>query len=205
MKKQLLFTFGLAGLLALSASANQEQLARSIQDTIRETTSTAAQLKKTLASLDALAKQTKGDLRPAYDKYCDEVAKTDLAAKMTSTRVMWMNGDGRRYFEAWKESVDTVTNPSLRKKAQKRYESVKAAFDKANAQLQQANLKFKPFLSDLGDIQKTLANDLTAGGVKSVRSVAKSANWNHQFVEQAVNAALKDMDKMQKGLSAEAK
>ena len=33
------------------------------------------------------------------------------------------------------------------------------------------------------------AADVTAGGVKAVRSTVKSANWNHQYVSKAVNAA----------------
>ena len=33
----------------------------------------------------------------------------------------------------------------------------------------------------------------------------KSANWNHQFVDKAINSALKEMIKMEKSLSSEAK
>ena len=47
--------------------------------------------------------------------------------------------------------------------------------------------------------------DVTAAGVKSVRSTVKSANWNHQSVNRAINSALKEMDKMEKSLSSEAK
>jgi hypothetical protein len=46
---------------------------------------------------------------------------------------------------------------------------------------------------------------VTAGGVKAIRSTVKNANWTHQNVDQAVNAALKEMDTMEKALSSEAK
>ena len=70
--------------------------------------------------------------------------------------------------------------------------------------LQGATEKFRPFLSDLTDIQKFLATDVTAGGVKAIKSTVNSANWNYQYVDKAVKAALKEMDKMQKALSSEA-
>ncbi len=205
MKKQLCILIGLATLLATAAQASQEQLARSIKDARAETSRTDAQLKATLEALNALTKQTQGDLKPAYNTYCAEVAKTESAAGWTKTRVQWMASDGRQYFQSWQSTVNSIANESLRKKAQKRLDAVKVSYDKVEASLKVASEKFAPFLSDLGDIQKALSTDVTAGGVKAIKSTVKSANWNHQFVSKAVNAALKEMDKMEKALSSEAK
>ena len=114
-------------------------------------------------------------------------------------------GDGRKYFQDWQATVNSIANESLRKKAQKRLDAVRTSYDKVEASLQVAGEKCKPFLSDLGDIQKALAADVTAGGVKAIRSTVRSANWDHQFVNRAVNSALKDMSKMENALSSEAK
>jgi hypothetical protein len=40
---------------------------------------------------------------------------------------------------------------------------------------------------------------------KAIKSRVKSANWNHQFVDKAIQSALKEIDKMEKALSSEAK
>lgn len=205
MKKQLFYMIGLATLLATATQASQEQLARSIKDAQLETSRTDAQLKATLEALNALTKQTKGDLKPAYNTYCAEVAKTESAAGWTKTRAQWMASDGRQYFQNWQGTINSIANESLRKKAQKRLDTVKASYDKVEASLKVANEKFTPFLSDLGDIQKALSTDVTVGGVKAIKSTVRSANWNHQFVSRAVNAALKEMDKMEKALSTQAK
>ena len=196
---------GLATLLATATQASQEQLARSIKEAHLETSRTSEQLKATLEAIKALTKQTKGDLRPAYNTYCAEVVKTSSAAELTRTRVQWMSGDGRKYFQDWQATVNGIANESLRKKAQKRLDAVRTSYDKVETSLQVAGDKFKPLLSDLGDIQKALAADVTAGGVKAIRSTVKSANWNHQFVNRSVNTALDEMTKMEKSLSAEAK
>jgi hypothetical protein len=205
MKKQILFVFGLTALLALPGQASQQQLATSIREAHLETTRTDAQLNATLSALNALTAQKKGDLRPAYNTFCSEVSKTEAAAGWTATRIQWMAGDGRQYFQSWQGTISGIANKSLQKKAQKRLDAVKLSYDKVEASLKQAGERFKPFLSDLADIQKTLATDVTAGGVKAIKSTVRSANWNEQYVDKAVKAALKDMDKMQKALSSEAK
>jgi hypothetical protein len=202
MKKQILLVIGMATLLASATQASQELLARSIKDARAETARTSEQLKATLNALNALTKQTKGDLRPAYDTFCSEVGKTKAAADWTRTRIRWMAGDGRQYFQGWQKTVDTISNESLRKKGQKRLNTVKKSYDKVEASLQLAGDKFTPFLSDLGDIQKALVTDVTPGGVKAIRGTVRSANWDHQYVNQAVNSALKEMDKMEKSLSS---
>jgi hypothetical protein len=204
MKKQILLTIGLAILLASAAQASQQQLAKSIRDAHLETTRTSEQLKATLSALNDLTQQKQGDLRPAYSTFCSEVAKTESAAGWTRTRVQWMAGDGRKYFQDWQSTVNGIANESLKKKAQKRLDAVRKSYDKVEASLMLASDKFKPFLSDLGDIQKALATDVTAGGVKAIKSTVRSANWNHQYVDKAVKSALKEMDKMEKSLSSEA-
>jgi septal ring factor EnvC (AmiA/AmiB activator) len=205
MKKQILIAISLLTLLAPATQANQEQLAKSIKDAQLETSRTSEQLKVTLSALNDLTKQKKGDLRPAYNTYCAEVAKTEAAAALTKTRGQWMAGDGRKYFDDWQTTVSGIANESLRKKAQKRLDTVKESYGEVEASLKLAGEKFKPFLSDLADIQKTLATDVTAGGVKAVKSSVSSANWNHQAVDRAITSALKEMSKMEKSLSSEAK
>ena len=205
MNKKFLLTIGLVTVLASATQASQQQLAASIRETHVETSRTVEQLKATLAAITAMTKQTKGDLRPAYKAYCEEVTKTEAAAAWTRTRVIWMAGDGRKYFQDWQTTIDGISNPSLKKKAQKRLDSVKASYDKVETSLKEAGEKFKPFLSDLSDITKALATDVTAGGVKAIKGTVSSANWNLQYVDKAAKAALKEMDKMQKALSTEAK
>ncbi|NLH71696.1 MAG: DUF2959 domain-containing protein [Verrucomicrobia bacterium] len=205
MKKTTAVMIALAAVLGFATQASQEQLARSIRETHLETSRTEAQLKATLAAINALTAQKEGDLRPAYNTYCAEVKKTEEVARWTATRAAWMASDGRKYFQDWQSTVNAIANDSLRKKSQKRLDAVKANYDKVELSLQQASEKFKPFLSDLTDIQKALATDVTAGGVKAIKSTVRSANWNHQFVDKAIKAALKEMDRMDKALSSEAK
>jgi len=189
-------TFGAGG---------QQQLATSINEARAEATRTHGQLEATLNALNALTKQTKGDLRPAYNAFAAEIPKTEAAANSTRTRVRWMGGDGQAYFTSWQKDIDGIANESLRKTAQKRLNSVKKSYDKVADELTKAGAKFTPFLSDLNDIQKTLANDVTQSGVKAIRSTVSSANWNYKYVNREITDALKEMERMEKALSTEVK
>lgn len=205
MKQKTLRVIGLVTLIATVAQASQEKLAASISEARMETAATAAQLKTTVDALNALTEQKKGDLRPAYDTYCAEIVKTKAAAEVTKTRVQWMAGDGQKYFTEWQNTVNAINNESMRKSSQKRLDSVKASFTKVEASLKVSAEKFNPFLSDLGDIQTALSTDVTAGGVKAIRSTVSSANWNYKYVNRAVNDAVSGMNKLAKALSPDAK
>jgi hypothetical protein len=206
MKRRTLFTIGLATVLASATQAySQEQLAKSMQDVRVETTRTSEQLKTTVAALNALTAKTEGDLRPAFNTFASEVTNTVTAATTTAARVKWMDGDGQEYFKEWQTTIASISNESLRKTSTKRLEQVREDYNEVKKELNEATAKFKPLLSDLSDIQKALSTDMTAGGVKAIKSTVKSANSNHGSVEKAINSALKELEKMQKALSPEAK
>ena len=71
--------------------------------------------------------------------------------------------------------------------------------------MKQATEKFKPFQANLADIQKALANDVTASGVKALRGTVSDANWSDKAVNRSINDALEEMKKMEASLSSEAK
>jgi ferritin-like metal-binding protein YciE len=204
MKKQILLTIGLTGLLASVTQASQEELAKSIHDAHAETSRTFEQLKSTLGALNELTQQKTGDLRPAYSAFCSQVTNTFAAGDVTRTRLQWMGGEGRKYFTDWQNTINGISNESLRKKAQKRLNSVQKNYDNVEESLKEAAEKFKPFLSDLNDVRTALSTDVTAGGVKAIKSTVRTANWDYQFVERAVNSAIKDMGKMEKALTSQA-
>ena len=204
MKKQIVLTLGLITLVTNATQAGQEELALSVKQTCQEAAVTSAQLDATLAALNTLVGQTKGDLNPAYQAFKAEIPKTQAAASTTADRVQSMSKAKGKYFAGWQATVDSISNKSLQKKAQKRLNAASESYDRVEAALTSANEKFRPFLSDLSDVDKALAHDVTTRGVKNMKSVVRSANWNYKSVSSAINGAMKEMEKMEKALSSEA-
>jgi hypothetical protein len=194
----------LAVLPTTALQANQEKVAAAIRDTRAETLQTGQTLRAAVEALDAMAALKTGDLKPAYAAFVDKVGGTRAAADVTRQRVDMMSANSAKYFQTWQETVNGISNASLKKSAQKRLDTVKVSFDKIYGSLQQATQKFGPFLSDLNDVQKALALDTTPGGVKSVKDVVSSAKSNFNKVAEAVNAAIAEMTRVEKALSTQA-
>ena len=181
----------------------QARLVDSIAVIQVETTATRNQLQATLNTLTALTKQEKGDLQPTFEAYTANVTKTHTVAEQTAARITTMQNASKEYFDAWKMQINEIKNESLLKKAMKRMNAVQEKYNGVIKSLQDASEKFKPFLSNLDDVQKMLASDITPGGVKAVRGVADDANWNMKKVRSSINDAIKELGDMAKSLSSD--
>jgi ABC-type transporter Mla subunit MlaD len=181
----------------------QTKLADSVALIQTETTATRDQLEATLGALNALTKQQKGDLQPTYDAYAAEVKKTHAVAAQTAARIIAMQDASKEYFDAWKAQINEIKNESLRAKATKRMDAVQKNYNEVIKSLQEATERFKPFLSNLDDMQKMLANDVTPGGVKAVRGVADDANWTMKKVRSSISDAIEELGDMAKSLSSQ--
>jgi hypothetical protein len=188
-----------------TSAYNRTKLADNITLIRTETIATRDQLQATVNALNALTKQSKGDLQPTFNAYAAEVAKTHTAADQTAARIVAMQAASKEYFGGWQEKVSSISNESLQKKAQKRMDAVVKNYNGVIASLTAASDKFKPFLSNLDDVQKMLASDVTPGGVKAVRGVASDANWNMKKVRSSIYEAIDDLESMAKSLSSQAK
>jgi malate synthase len=189
---------------AQAAWAGQEQLAASIRDTRNEVVATRDQLQATVDALDALVKQKEGDLKPAYDEFVAQVTRTQADASLTKTRAQKMQVDAKTHFGSWQKEVDGIANEKLRKKAQKRLDKVAKSYNKAISQLEEAGISFEPYLSDLADVKKILANDLTRGGIKSIKGTVSKAKFDLRTVRDHIFDAIKELDSMEKSLSSAA-
>lgn len=187
---------------AATKPSTQSRLASAITDIRVETVRTSKQLQTSVDVLSALTKQTKGDLRPTYDAFVAQVKQAHAAADETAARAISMQAASKDYFGGWQNEIADIQNNSLRKKAQKRLDAARKSYDKVVTSLREASEKFKPFLSNLDDVQKTLANDITPGGVKSIRGTANDANWNMRKVNSSISQAIKELQGMEKSLSS---
>lgn len=186
------------------ASAGQAELAAAIGETRAEVVATRDQLQNTVTSLDALVKQKEGDLKPAYDAFVTQVAKTQADAAVTKARALKMQKEAQTHFDGWQKEIDSINNAKLKKQAQKRMDKVQRSYEKLTVELTSAGTSFAPYLSDLSDITKMLANDLTPGGIKAIRGTVGQAKFDLQSVRSHVSDAIKTLDGMQKSLSSSA-
>jgi ABC-type transporter Mla subunit MlaD len=181
----------------------QVQLADSVAMIRTETVATRDQLQSAVDALNALTKQEKGDLQPTYNAYVEQVKKTHDVAETTATRFASMQTASKQYFDVWQQQISGINSESLRRQAQKRMDSVVKNYNDVIASLSDATEKFKPFLSNLDDVQKMLAIDITPGGVKAIRGTVSDANWSMKKVRSSLSSAIDDLSDMAQSLSSQ--
>jgi len=141
-------------------------------------------------------------LRPAYEKFEAQVAKTQAGATATRARAQKMETEAATHFSAWRTELDTINNAKLKAKGVKRLDTVEKSYNRVTKQIQEAAEKFDPYLSDLADMKKMLANDLSPSGVKALRGTVGDAKFHLTFVRRPLNDAIQELDKMQKTLTS---
>ena len=194
-KSMLVIMLGVA-VACLPAEAGQEKLAADLAKTSQEVGRTRDQLQSTIDVLTKLVGQKSGDLKPAFEAYRAEVVKTKKVAEATTATAVEMQKQSDAYFGEWQKEISGVSNASLRKKGQKRMDAVKKNYTEAAKSLETAAGKFAPFLSDLADIDKILTNDLTAGGIKAIKSTVSSAKFNMTNVRRSIQTAMTSLNEM---------
>ena len=77
-----------------------------------------------------------------------------------------------------------------------------------NVRLMQNVIRLREFQvvpkRDLEDIQKILVNDLTPGGIRSIRNTVGTAKFNLKIVRGNIADTLSALDRMQKSLAPDA-
>lgn len=196
----------LAGLLAFAISptpvARAAESAERAQETkakIDAARTEAAKIRNqvglTLEELNRLRKDSV-ELRSQFQLYTRELGKMEDQARVARDRAGSMSDKGQAYFQAWEETIKTISNEDIRNQAQKRYNKRVKSYNKIIKAMGDARDELKPFLSDLNDLKKLLDSELSRESVKSAQSLIKSANWHGEDVVESLKDVEVELDRV---------
>ncbi len=134
-----------------------------------------SQIDDALNALNDLVAHPQPDLRAQYQAYSVAVDALDNTAKDVAHKNTAMKEQGTAYFAEWDSENATMRNENIRQRSEARQAEVASHFVRIGQQYKAARIAFAPFMSDLRDVQKFLANDLTAGGLAAIKEVAAKA------------------------------
>ena len=146
----------------LKASAGKLQMAK-------------GQVDSTLAALNDLVNNP-NNLPAQYKRYSDAVAGLQSSAKDAAAEIKDMRGEGDAYFQAWDQQAALIKNVDIKTRSLSRKKEVLDRFTKVKLSYTQVSDAYRPFMSDLQDIQTALGTDLTAGGIAAIKGPAQKAN-----------------------------
>jgi chromosome segregation ATPase len=139
-------------------------------------TRTSDQVERTLTALNDLVERPQTDLTQQFRTFTSELNTLESNARQVSSEADAMKSKGAVYFDRWNQELATIQNEDIRNRSEARKNEVSANFQAIGANYAKAEAEFKPFLSDLRDVQTFLATDLTSGGIAAVKKFATKAN-----------------------------
>jgi hypothetical protein len=139
-------------------------------------TASETNITATVAALNDLVNVPQGDLVPKFANYNSCVNDLQTMANDINKRVDEMSKTGKVYFDTWDQQIATINNTDIKNASSQRKAAVMAQFTDIKRSYLETKMAFDPFMSDLKDVQTALSNDLTVGGVSSVKSAADKAS-----------------------------
>lgn len=174
-----LFSLAIAGFLAGCASTGNDKAA-STASALTKSSELVAKgntlIDETLASLNDLIHKPQPDLRKQFKTFNGSVNDLASVAKDVAGKADGMKAKGAAYFQKWDEEMAKLKNEDIRSRSEARKSEVATRFGKISQSYDEAKLAFQPFMSDLRDVQKFLATDLTIGGLSAIKDAAAKAS-----------------------------
>jgi uncharacterized coiled-coil DUF342 family protein len=201
-------SFGLALLLAAGLSARTagaqpifgsdpeglkrtDNLIKKAEDLVKETTSAREQIGKTLDTYNSIFASDTKDVKKAYKGVEGEMENTekkreDVRKKLDETKL-----EADAYFTSWKESLQQIGNPDLRKKSETRMGETRAKFDGILGTIGEARAAYEPFITNMKDQWVYLGHDLNPSGISSLKPERDKLNVTAKELFGKIDASTK--------------
>jgi hypothetical protein len=139
------------------------------------------------------------DIRGAYDKYCDQLARMQQHSETMRREAEAMRGSRDVYFETWERKLVEIDNPKIRQSAEARRRRLRDAHESITTASLEARDAYAPFMKDLQDIRKYLAADLTKSGAADIADASKRVRADGAVVREKIGNILVVLDQVQGG------
>jgi predicted nucleic acid-binding Zn-ribbon protein len=175
--KIITFNLVLAALLAVAAGCVSKSYdkgaatAAALQSSADAVTQTSTKVNDVLAALNNLTFKSQGDLRDQYDAFVSSAKNLNEANDNLDNKVIQVRNAAASYFESWTNQINAIQSPELKQRSTDRMNEVTAKLKDVDASYEDVKNSFKPFTSDVKDIQTYLGTDLTAGGLNTIKDI----------------------------------
>ncbi|MHC5212161.1 MAG: DUF2959 family protein [Planctomycetota bacterium] len=153
-------------------------------------------------ALEALLATSSGDLVPVFDEFEKSVDALRAQAEAVSRLPERLRARGDAYFDQWEQDLTRVHDPSLRATSASRRGEALAAYNGVVGTMWTAQTVFDPLLSLMRDVRVVLGNDLTAGGLDSVRGMSERVAHENATVAERLDGLMAEVEVVADALSS---
>ena len=167
----------LIGLLAFSAGCVSKSYDKgaatsaAADNSANAVAQTSVKVNDVLAALNNLTFKSQGDLRDQYDAFVSAGKNLQTSIDNLDGKVVQLRATAATYIESWTNELALIQSPELRQRSTERMNEVAAKLKDVDTSYEGVKNSFKPFVSDIKDIQTYLGTDLTAGGLNTIKDI----------------------------------
>jgi archaellum component FlaC len=132
---------------------------------------TSTSVNNVLAALNNLTFKSQGDLRDQYDAFVSASKNLDKANENLEAKVVQMRAAAAVFKDNWGSQMTNIQSADLRQRSNERMNEVTTKLKDVDASYEGVKNSFKPFTSDVKDIQTYLGTDLTVGGLNTIKDI----------------------------------
>ena len=159
-----------------------------------EITQGKAAIDATMTALSDVAATANSDPRKAFEKYSKNVAKLESTANSIRKRAQSMKEQGQAYFKQWETELTQVNSPEIRSLAEQRKAELQGTFDSIRKYTEPLKAQFEPWMSNLKDLDKYLANDLTIAGVDAAKPLFTKTTQEGLEVQKSMDLLIAELN-----------
>ena len=178
------------------------QTATSIQNVEKEAYVGKQQVNATITALDDMFNNQQGDLKEQFKTYSKSIDSLESQANRVKKRVDAMTSQKTAYLQQWDAQMAMIESEAVRQTTEQRRKSVEQMFDNVQKEMEAAGEVFDPFMKKLNDIRTAMNMDLNRNGLDAMRPVADQAKADAKVINDRLDAALSELSKAIKALSA---
>lgn len=194
----------MAGVYGCGTKAVQQEQAQAqpaahpMVETKQSVAATRAQIGEMLASLNALMSASPDKLDQAYSRYAGNVDEMRRRQVALIRHIDNMQKNGRDWLAAWQTPQREIDNPEIRSLTQRQHEQLKERLDHTTHSFREAGKALAPFVNNMEDVKKALANNLTPQTVDQIAQthVVQTADFNGAAVARNLDVAIAEFNEL---------
>jgi len=212
MNPRILLTLLSAGLFALTfsgcASLNRSSTANAVRPiggksldilTLRDDVkATRLALNRTIDALNRIPESPAPD--QAYVAFNTELTAFNKLADKTLKESDTVRNNGRELFSEWNAETESIMDPEIRSIAEQRRTTLRESYNSMLSPLLTARSDLNEVRSNLNDLQKALALDLTPDGIDAIKTAFGRIGSKAATSEKSLDAFAAELDNIANSL-----
>ncbi len=147
-----------------------------------------------LVKLADLMEDAGRDPKREYAAYTKAVGRFESRAGTVRKRAEQIKARGEAYFASWGKELEAISDAELYGNVTRRKASVQESYQETVRSMALTAESLDQFAPDLNDIKTAVGNDLTPGGISSVRDVGARAQAHGKVLIARIDAVIAELD-----------